>query len=321
MWNGIFDLFLWILRRLRLFPRLRPQTEGARPGKKSPEKENNTVHEEEWVIWQCPAFRFNLNHLATQLTSIEVMSPTLTIEPVQVALYYTKEADPNIDPNQPPLDPTVVGQEKSGAITITAQHISRQKGVKAFNLCGISLVTQIVPPQHTHIDQAHPSYITLSSNLQHSSALLRHWTLVLEQLSPTLKNLVQVVIIIDHTATHGHQDFSPKRILMKVPKQDMNYQIPSMAILQVLPQQIPDMAQTLHQTTQSQQTCPQPPSPPLSWKRTTCSTPVEDSFSQTLTSSSSSSRTSSPESVILSPCYEKSSTPNQGVLDLVDLEK
>ena len=324
MWNGISQLLLWILRRLRLVPRTRLQSGTANPDQKSPEKERE-IDEEEWIIWPCPTFRVNLNHLASQLTSIEVMSPTLTIEPVQVALYYTKEVDLNSDP--PPMEPVIIKQEQSGSIIISAQPINRRKGVKTFNLCGISLVTTTVLPPTTPTDLQHPSYITLSSNLQHSSALLRHWTLALEQLSPMLKNLVQVVLMIDHTAIHGYQDLSQQQILMRVPKQDTPYQIPPTAILQALPPQVQDNlqeAQTL-QATQSQKTYPQPPSPPQSWKRARCSTPVEHtSSSQTSTSSSFSSRTCSPESaesVILSPCFEKSNTPSQGILDLEDLEK
>ena len=116
------------------------------------------------------------------------------------------------------------------------------------------------------------------------------------------------------------------------PKEDIDevsFQVPPMVFLQALPQQTQSQqprAGRIHpQTTQSQQIYQQPPTPPATWRKKRCATPTEadilnhspeDTFSQTSTSSSSSSKTSSPGSVILSPLYEKSSTLNQGILNL-----
>ena len=284
-------------------------------------KDENQSHEEQWEIWQCPSFRFQLNLVASQLTSIA---------PVNLSIYYTKEQEPIKDPVNILTEPTIIRQDKSGVISIGAQPINKQKGVKTFNLCGLSTVHSTIPPQTTHIDHQNPSCITLNrTDLTHSAALLQHWTKVLEQLSPALQDVVQVVMMIDHTSTHGHQDYSPKKILMSIPKQEVSYQVPPMVFLQALPQQAQSQqprAGRIHpQTTQSQQIYQQPPTPPATWRKKRCATPTEadilnhspeDAFSQTSPSSSSSSRTSFPGSVILSPLYEKSSTLNQGILNL-----
>ena len=170
-------------------------------------KDENQSHEEQWEIWQCPSFRFQLNLVASQLTSIA---------PVNLSIYYTKEQEPIKDPVNILTEPTIIRQDKSGVISIGAQPINKQKGVKTFNLCGLSTVHSTIPPQTTHIDHQHPSCITLNrTDLTHSAALLQYWTKVLEQLSPALQDMVQVVMIIDHTSTHGHQDYSPKKILMR----------------------------------------------------------------------------------------------------------
>ena len=46
-----------------------------------------------------------------------------------------------------------------------------------------------------------------------------------------------IVMMINHTSTHGHQDYSPKKIMMSILKQETPYQVPAMAFLPALPQQ------------------------------------------------------------------------------------
>ena len=229
MWNGFVEFLLWLARPFRPLHLYRQKVvhEGP-PGRDhslqpSLEKENDQL-QITWMVFQCPSFRYNLNHIASQVISIEVMRPMLNIAPIQLAVYYTKE--PRLTT---PQKPTVISQEPSGLITINAQPIHQPKGTDTFNLCGISTVHSSALPPLTHTDLLHPSSITLGTDQMPAMKFLQHWTAVLEQLSPSLKGLIRVVVMIDHTAIHGHQDFSPKRIIMTIPRQRITYQVPSTA--------------------------------------------------------------------------------------------
>ena len=222
-----------------------------------------------------------------------------------------------------PLEPTIVSQEPSGLITIDAQPIHQLKGMATFNLCGISTVHSSALPPLTHTDLLHPSSITLGTDQMPAMQFLQHWTAVLEQIQPSLKGLIRVVVMIDHTAIHGHQDFSPKKIIMTIPKQRITYQVPPTAFQQVLPQHLFDLQTAptpLPAASQSPQTFPPPPTPPQSWQRQTPtptreeSTPnsSEDMSLQTSTSNTSSSRASSPgssASVTLSALHRVQRSP------------
>ena len=291
MWHGIVEYLLWLVRPLHLY---REKVQPNHPDRNhshtaSLEKEDDHL-QIKWMVWQCPSFRYNLSHIASQVTSIEVMKPMLNIAPIQLAVYYTKEPD-----RTTPMEPTVISQEPSGQITIDARPIHQLKGMATFNLCGISTVHSTVLPPLTHTDLLHPSSINLTNDQLPASGLLQHWTAVLERLSPALTGLIQVRIMIDHTAMHGHQDFSPKKIVMKIPKQRFTYQVPPTAFQQVLPQHLYDlqMAQTLPPETQSPQTFPPPPTPPQSWQRqtptpTTAESPRNSSDDMSLQTSASS---------------------------------
>merc|ERR1712020_830920 len=162
-----------------------------------------------------------------------------------------------------------------------------------------------IPPL-IHTDLLHPSSITLGTDQTPAVQFLQHWTAVLEQIQPSLKGLIRVVVMIDHSATHGHQDFSPRRILMTFPKERATYTVPPTAFQQVLPQHLHDlqMAQTpLPAASMPPQTFPPPPTPPQSWLRrpptpTRAESPptASDHMSHQTSTSGSSSRASSPES-------------------------
>ena len=229
-----------------------------------------------------------------------------------------------------PLEPTIVSQEPSGLITIDAQPINQLKGMATFNLCGISTVHSSVLPPLTHTDPLHPSSITLGNDQMPATTFLQHWTAVLERLSPSLSGLIQVVIMIDHTAIHGHQDFSPKKIIMTIPKQRITYQVPPTAFQQVLPQHLYDLQMAPIPPPASQSPTPPPPTPPQSWQRQTPTPTREESpptssghMSLQTSTSESSSRASSPESnasATLTPRYTECNGPHQGVLDLRNLQ-
>ena len=252
----------------------------------------------------------------------------LIIAPIQLAVYYTRE--PKLTTPQKPI---VISQEPSGLITINAQPIHQPKGTDTFNLCGISTVHSSHIPPLTHTDLMHPSSINLGTDQTPAVEFLKHWTAVLEQLSPSLKGLIRVVVMIDHTEIHGHQDFSPKRIIMTMPKKRLTYQVPPTAFQQVLPQHLHDLqiAPTLPAVSQPPQTFPPPPTPPQSWQRQTPTPTREESpptssghMSLQTSTSESSSRASSPgssASATLTPRYTKCNGPHQGVLDLPNLEK
>ena len=120
MWHGFLELLLWLARpfhRTRLYRQ--KVVHDTPPGRDHPlhpslEKENDQL-QIKWMVHQCPSFRFNLNHIASQVHSIEVMRPMLNIAPIQLAVYYTKQ--PQLTT---PQKPTVVSQEPSGPITINA---------------------------------------------------------------------------------------------------------------------------------------------------------------------------------------------------------
>ena len=205
MWNGIVDFLFWLVRPLHLYRQKVQQDPPSRDhSHPSPLEKKDDHLQITWMVWQCPSFRYNLNHIASQVTSIEVMRPMLNIAPVQLAVYYTKEPEMTT-----PLEPTIVSQEPSGLITIDAQPIHQLKGMATFNLCGISTVHSSVLPPLTHTDLLHPSSITLGNDHMPAASFLQHWTAVLKRLSPSLGGLIRVVVMIDHTAIHGHS--APRR--------------------------------------------------------------------------------------------------------------
>ena len=331
MWNGFLELLLWLARPFHR-TRLYRQTvlHDTPPGRDHPlhpslEKENDQL-QIKWMVHQCPSFRFNLNHIASQVHSIEVMRPMLNIAPIQLAVYYTKQ--PQLTT---PQKPTVVSQEPSGLITINALPIHQPEGTDTFNLCGVSTVHSSPLPPLTHTDLLHPSSIALGTDQMPMMQFLQHWTKVLEQLSPALKGLIRVVVMIDHTALHGHQDFSPHQIIMTIPKERITYTVPPTAFQQVLPQHLPDLqlVPILPEESPPPQTFPPPPTPPQSRHRRT-PTPIREEPSPSSsdhmslqTSASDSSRTSSPgssASTTLTPRYTKCNGPRQGVLELPSLQ-
>ena len=336
MWHGFVQFLLWLARPFRsihLYRKTVGQTKNPPSRDHSPqaslEKTQSLCNQlsTSWMIYQCPSFSQNLNHIASKISSIQVMTPMLTIAPIRLAVYYTRE------PKTTPQKPIVISQEPSGLITINAQPIHQPKGMDTFNLCGISTVHSSALPPLTHTDLLHPSSITLGTDQMPAMQFLQHWTAVLEQLSPSLKGLIRVVVMIDHTAIHGHQDFSPRRIIMTIPRERITYTVPPTAFQQVLPQQLYDlqMAQTpLPAASQSPQTFPPPPTPPRSWQRQTPTPTREESpptssghMSLQTSTSESSSRASSPESnasVTITPRYTECNGPRHGVLDLPNLQ-
>ena len=331
MWHGFLQFLLWLARpfhRTRLYRQ--KVVHDSPPGRDHPlhpslEKENDQL-QIKWMVFQCPSFRYNLNHIASQVLSIEVMRPMLNIAPIQLAVYYTKE--PKLTT---PQKPTVINQEPSGLITINALPIHQPEGTDTYNLCGISTVHTSALPPLTHTDLLHPSSITLGTDQTPAKQFLQHWTIVLEQLSPSLKGLIRVVVMIDHTALHGHQDFSPRQIIMTFPKERITYTVPPTAFQQVLPQHLPDlqMAPTLPAASKPPQTFPPPPTLPQSWQGR-MPTPIREESSPTSsghmslqTSTSDSSRASSPgssASTTLTPRYTECNGPRQGVLELPNLQ-
>ena len=337
MWHGFVQFLLWLARPFRsihLYRKTVGQTKNPPSRDHSPqaslEKTQSLCNQlsTSWMIYQCPSFSQNLNHIASKISSIQVMTPMLTIAPIRLAVYYTRE------PKTTPQKPIVISQEPSGLITINAQPIHHQKETDTYNLCGISTVHSSAIPPLSPTDLMHPSSIILGTDQTPAAELLTHWTAVLEQLSPSLKGLIKVVIMIDHTAVHGHQDFSPKRIIMTMPKKRITYQVPPTVFQHLLPQQSFEfqMTQTpLPAESQSPQTFPPPPTPPRSWQRQTPTPTREESpptssghmSLQTSTSESSSSRASSPgssASATLTPRYTTYNGPRKGVLDLQNLQ-
>ena len=330
MWNGFAELLLWLARPFHPTRLYRQEVvHDSPPGRDHPHchslEEENDQLQVKWMVFQCPSFRFNLNHIASQLLSIEVMRPMLNIAPIQLAVYYTKEPTLTTPPK-----PQVIRQEPAGLITITVQPIHQPKGMDTFNLCGISTVHSSGLPPLIHTDLLHPSSITLGTDHMPAVQFLQHWTAVLEQIQPSLKGLIQVVVMIDHSATHGHQDFSPRRIIMTFPKERATYTVPPTAFQQVLPQHLHDlqMAQTpLPAASMPPQTFPPPPTPPQSWLRRTptAESPPTSSanMSHRTSTSDSSSRTSSPESgasTTLPPLYTECNDHRQGVMELPSLQ-
>ena len=332
MWNGFVEFLLWLARPFRPLCLYRKKVVHTSPPSRDhslqPSLEENTDQlRVTWMIFQCPSFRQNLNHIASKIVSIEVMKPMLIIAPISLAVYYTRE------PKLPiPQKPIVISQEPSGLITINAHPIHQQKETDTFNLCGISTVHSSLIPPLSHTDPLHPSSISLGTDQTPAKELLKHWTAILEQLSPSLKGMIRVVVMIDHTGVHGHQDFSPKRIIMTMPKRRHTYQVPPTAFQHLLPQQLFQfqMTQTpLPAASQPQQAFPPPPTPPRSWQTRTPtrdeSPPTSSGHMSLQTSTSeSSSRASSPgssASATLTPRYTKCNGPHQGVLDLPNLEK
>ena len=175
MWNGFVQFLLWLARPFRPLHLYRQTiVHDSPPGRDHPlhpslEKENDQL-QIKWMVFQCPSFRYNINHIASQVLSIEVMRPMLNIAPIQLAVYYTKE--PKLTT---PLKPTVINQEPSGQITITAQHIHQPKEMDTFNLCGISTVHSSALPPLTHTDLLHPSSITLGNDQMPATTLLQEW--------------------------------------------------------------------------------------------------------------------------------------------------
>ena len=330
MWHGFAELLLWLARPFHPTRLYRQEVvHDSPPGRDNPHshslEEENGQLQVKWMVFQCPSFRFNLNHIASQLLSIEVMRPMLNIAPIQLAVYYTKEPTLTTPPK-----PQVIRQEPAGLITITVQPIHQPKGMDTFNLCGISTVHSSGLPPLIHTDLLHPSSITLGTDQTPAVQFLQHWTAVLEQIQPSLKGLIQVVVMIDHSATHGHQDFSPRRIIMNFPKERATYTVPPTAFQQVLPQHLHDlqMAQTpFPAASMPPQTFPPPPTPPQSWLRRTptAESPPTSSanMSHRTSTSDSSSRTSSPESdasTTLPPLYTECNDHRQGVMELPSLQ-
>ena len=333
MWDGFVENLLWLASPFRPLCLYRKKVLHASPPSRghslqpSLEKDTDQLRVT-WMIFQCPSFRHNLNHIASKIVSIEVMKPMLIIAPISLAVYYTRE------PKLPiPQKPIVISQEPSGLITINAHPIHQQKETDTFNLCGISTVHSSLIPPLSHTDPLHPSSISLGTDQTPAKELLKHWTAILEQLSPSLKGMIRVVVMIDHTGVHGHQDFSPKRIIMTMPKSRHTYQVPPTAFQHLLPQQLFQfpMTQTpLPAANQPPQAFPPPPTPPRSWQKRT-PTPTRDESPPTSSGhmslqtsmSESSSRASSPgpsASATLTPRYT-TCDPHQGVLDLPSLEE
>ena len=333
MWHGFVEILLWLARPFRPLCLYRKKVVHASPPGRghslqpSLEKDTDQLRVT-WMIFQCPSFRQSLDHIASKIVSIEVMKPMLIIAPISLAVYYTRE------PKLPvPQKPIVISQEPSGLITINAHPIHQQKETDTFNLCGISTVHSSLIPPLSHTDPLHPSSISLGTDQTPAKELLKHWTAILEQLSPSLKGMIRVVVMIDHTGVHGHQDFSPKRIIMTMPKSRHTYQVPPTAFQHLLPQQLFQfqMTQTpLPAASQPPQAFPPPPTPPRSWQKRT-PTPTRDESPPTssghmslqTSTSESSSRASSPgpsASATLTPRYT-TCDPHQGVLDLPSLEE
>ena len=326
MWHGAVNFvitFLWsFLQNLLLYFRQRERhthPQGSQSQDTTPEKDDNQSQAEEWEVIQTPNFRYQLSVVASQLLTVGVMSPTLNLAPTKLIVYFTQQhqKDQSSEEVTHVTVPQMTTHDRTGEISITSQPIQKQKA-KSCTLCGLSTVHSTVDPSSaTHLDHQHPWSIALTRpDLQaHSASLLCHWTKVLEQFSPTLKNLIEGVMMVNHSFTHGHQDYHPKKVTMRLKKQYVPYQVPSLAFVPASP--VSPMTPSLPTPPQTR-----PPTPPSNWIKGSCTTPVilnstsasEDELSQT--SSASSSRSQSPDSGILAPRYPKYRNQGRRVLDL-----